>query len=1254
MIFSPFAAICSALLLIGFVDTSVDACRCIPFDDPCVALWDTTVVLRATIESKMAIVTPGFPTLDDGTVDPQAITYSYEARIQSVYNDAGGLALSENQIITVRARLAGNLCGIELQVGDDLLLDLRHENGVLFDTSSCSMTGEIGKFNECFDSNSDTLIPLVDGNVEDGLTLAWTEQETNKFGLPYISLDGLKLDTKLTLNRNPNSGIRNINVNAVPQFSEDERVKIAVQLKSEPVSRHLDRSSRALQSRKRVLEAQQDNLLERIQQIAPSVRFLANVQVVMNLVVLEIDVREIAAIEEDVDVESVFSAPDFTLYIETTSEHVGATAVRKQYEFDGAGIKIGVLDSGIDYTHASLGGAGTDQAYTNAQNRKNPVWKEDGRVIGGKDFANGDNNPLDDHSFQPDGGHGTHVADIIGGVNGIAPGSKLFALKVCNSGSCSNEAIIQALEYSADPNEDGDSSDALDVINLSFGSDYGNPFDDMVSLMVDNLSALGVVCVVAAGNAANHPYSLGSPSGAASAISVAQTATPTASTQPIVVNGGGTHQMVHQPWSGILTQALNGTLQYANGEGDNRLGCDSFGDNTLDGLIVLVDRGTCTFTMKIRNIGLAGGIAGIIGRVDDGGPFRGLVAPDDGPAVIPGYMISMKDADAIKDAIGALGTIDPGDVVSLVGSIVATSSRGPHNYRTNMLKPEIGAPGESLSAAAGLGRTSEQFSGTSGAAPVVAGAVALLLQSNPDLSPAEVKARLMNTANFVIKAEDGNLAPISRIGSGELQIDNALSTPMVAWDKENLEGGLSFGYLRVSEAETKVIKTIVVKNYGNEAIALQLSAAPRIPNDPAVQLVVPPESVNVGAFETIEIEIQLHIFGDKLEDNYMNSGMDSKNPTSLDKIEHDGNLFLTNLDRKVMIHLPWHVMALKSAKIVTPIILEFDDSGVAHTELINEGVGTAQMKAFNLIALSNDKPNGERGRRSPTPDIRAVGVTTFAAKPGLCSENESFVWAFAITTWETQPLLMPVVFGIYLNIDREENSNYVIFTGEENYSEEETNTSLPRDATSVTWVYDYELKEGYASTYVEHATNTANTVLHVCAEDLGFSEKDLGMTQVDVSIAALDYEFRGPGDSVDRLTVTPGGERYLTQVVNVPGVSTRRALKKKKKQKATAGKTKTTNVVETSTQLTEGDAPSETASPSRAPSEIPSSFPSGAIPQEVPDVVSGETNNLKVVDRGLTNGNTAELGLLLITNSDNGPGHRGGATKDTEAIIVEL
>src|SRR5436309_5624302 len=312
------------------------------------------------------------------------------------------------------------------------------------------------------------------------------------------------------------------------------------------------------------------------------------------------------------------------------------------------------------------------------------------------------------------------------------------------------------MDFALDPNGDGDISDAVDVINMSLGSSYGQIQDDLAEASSTAVQ-LGVVVVAAAGNSADRPYIVNSPSTAAEAISVAQTQVPSAAQNFMTIVSpasiAGDYIAVFQPWSVPLTAVIQAPVQYGDGAGGNLNGCAAFAAGSLTGKIVLVDRGVCTFAAKVRNVQNGGGLVGVIGLVASGDPFEGGF---DGltPITIPGFMISQATSNTIKSQLagGVVAKFDPNNKVPLVMSMVSSSARGP-SYSFNSSKPDIGAPGASVSAEAGTGTRGTSFGGTSGATPMISGSAALLIQAHPTLDPLAIKALLMNTAETNIQID---------------------------------------------------------------------------------------------------------------------------------------------------------------------------------------------------------------------------------------------------------------------------------------------------------------------------------------------------------------------------------------------------------------------------------------------------------------------------------------------------------------------
>lgn len=160
--------------------------------------------------------------------------------------------------------------------------------------------------------------------------------------------------------------------------------------------------------------------------------------------------------------------PDDELIKAWGVERIGAGYVHTTGN-TGAGVKIGIIDSGIDYTHPDLSA----------------------NYAGGWDFVNNDDDPRDDF------GHGTLVAGIVGavddgqGIVGVAPEASLYAYKILDSsGGGTFDRVIAALDRAI--------ADGMDVVNMSFGS-FGDPGQAVLDACERALTA-GILLVASAGN----------------------------------------------------------------------------------------------------------------------------------------------------------------------------------------------------------------------------------------------------------------------------------------------------------------------------------------------------------------------------------------------------------------------------------------------------------------------------------------------------------------------------------------------------------------------------------------------------------------------------------------------------------------------------------------------------------------------------------------------------------------------------------
>jgi hypothetical protein len=493
-------------------------------------------------------------------------------------------------------------------------------------------------------------------------------------------------------------------------------------------------------------------------------------------------------------------------------------------------------------------------------------------------------------------------------------------------------------------------------------------------------------------------------------------------------------------------------------------------------------------------------------------------------------MISQADANALKSGLpDTVVRFDPDTGIPLVMHMVGGSSRGP-TVRTNIIKPDIGAPGASVSAIAGTGTETGPFGGTSGASPMVAGSAALLIQAYPQRTWAEIKAVLMNTAETDIMNKPaffgGDLAPITRIGGGEVRVDRALASPIAAWDARARTGSLSFGFHDVSERTMVLSRTVTVRNYTNDSLMYEVTPAFRYQNDAdngAVQ-VSAPANVQVPANGTANFDVVMRIDGRLIHEWTMNSGSQGANPDGLTVNEYDGYLWLDNLatsaDDDNPAHVAWHVLPRQASNVA------IRGSGLVR-QLVNRGVGTAIVESYSLIGTSGNLPEGGPGDQNPTPDFRYLGYATFPVPAEFCGPADSFVLAFAANTWEPQShASVPTSFWINLDVDQNPATGGGPFGSEYTVLTRDLTLNNLTDGRNVTWVVDWSTGAAEAFFFTDHDTNSGNTVMLICGDQIGMNATNF-FQPFDVTAQATDFFFGGDGDMLSGITISALGEQYL-------------------------------------------------------------------------------------------------------------------------------
>jgi subtilisin family serine protease len=865
---------------------------------------------------------------------------------------------------------------------------------------------------------------------------------------------------------------------------------------------------------------------------------LGRVSKSLNAVVASVDASTVDAIASMRDVASVRPLQNYQLHLTDTVPYIGARsgAFAPPGGASGSGIRVAVLDSGIDYTHAAFGGGGTAAAYAAAygagpgdplQTTRDGLFPT-AKVVDGYDFVGEawpggalapDSDPID---FQ---GHGTHVADIIAGAKGVAPGASLVAVKVCSAvaTSCNGLALLQGIDFALDPNGDGDISDAVDVINMSLGAGYGQEEDDL-SFAAQNAVDYGVAVVASAGNSADRPYIVGSPSSTPGVISVAQTQVPSAVAYPLVVTGitpSTISNTATVEWAPIGA-GFSGPVKTARAAGGaNNLACAPLPAGSLSGFVALVDRGTCAISLKTDAVTKAGAVAMILANNVAGDPPSFSFGGGDLP-LVPTIVISLADGNRIKTALGPTGvnpavvaTVSSAVTIPLVGSMVASSSRGPSNSQ-DAIKPDIGAPGASISAIAGSGTGTEAFGGTSGAAPMVAGAAALLLSRDPSMDPLTLKARIVGTGEtnvFINPAtQPGVLAPITRIGGGEVRVNRAAAVSTIAFDGKTRQPNLSFGFLAVSQPTT-VQRSLTIRNLGSSTRTYTLTPTFRYASDAASGAVTPSlgrSSVTVPAASETTVQLRLAIDPTKLPAWPFTFSANSHGTGSLlNGPEFDGYLRISGGGDTI--NVPWHVLPRASAAVSAGPVANLASTDSAVT-VSNGGAIEGDWSAFALTGTSGQVPKGLQpgpGDNVATIDLKSVGVRYLPVSGGLIQ--------FALNTWdERSHPAYPA--GFEIQIDRNRDGTPDVFV----YNQELT--AFAATGQTVVVVQQAGAPSGTPVFFLDADLNSSNRVFTAPLSLLGLTPA----SQFDFVVLAYDNYFSGlVSDVVGPMRYTVNAPRYV-------------------------------------------------------------------------------------------------------------------------------
>ncbi len=432
----------------------------------------------------------------------------------------------------------------------------------------------------------------------------------------------------------------------------------------------------------------------------------------------------------------------------------------------GAGVKVAIVDSGIDASHPCFSDAGYAP-----QTQLGTPGLTNNKVIVAKVFSN--RTPQQRYTPAAIDSHGTHVAGTVAcnvgtpasvngvatyAMSGVAPRALLGNYNVFpgDLGNARSEDIMNALEAAY--------ADGFDVANMSLGGG-AHGIQDLLTIAVDNLDQANMVVAVSAGNEGPGLFTVGSPGSAARALSAGAASVGHLIATPISV-GAVTAAGVTGDFAKVaanLTAPLKAVTEApANAATGLSTACAPLATG-LTGQIALVSRGVCAFSIKVRNAQNAGAVAVLVANNVAG---DGISMGTDGTAnqpTLPAYSVSLADSAALKANNGGLTTIGVTPVYLVTGNddfMAGFSSQGPTDVDFR-IKPDVVAPGVNVLSSIPAAYCAAPpcfafFQGTSMAAPHLAGSAAVVRQQHPDWTAADVRSAIVNTATRGVLRSSSN------------------------------------------------------------------------------------------------------------------------------------------------------------------------------------------------------------------------------------------------------------------------------------------------------------------------------------------------------------------------------------------------------------------------------------------------------------------------------------------------------------------
>jgi subtilisin family serine protease len=765
--------------------------------------------------------------------------------------------------------------------------------------------------------------------------------------------------------------------------------------------------------------------------------------------------------------------------------------------FSGQGIKIGIIDTGIDYTHADFGGPGTPAAYDAAhadetQSADPSLFGPDApRVKGGTDLVgdsyNADPNspdyqPIPHPDFNPldCNGHGTLVAGTAAGSGvlgdgttytgpygastiasntwkvgpGVAPKADLYGIRVFGCEG-STDVVVDAIEWAV--------NHGMNVINMSLGSPFGGA-SDPDAVAVNNATAAGTIVVTSSGNQGPNPYLTGTPGSATGSVSVAANdATPSFPGASITLgNLAGTVQAISA--NGVPAEGLSAPIEVlydgpVHDAAHISLGCDPDEYTAADvtGKIVVVKRGTCARVARAIFGQQAGAVAVVMVNSSDAfPPFEGQITsnPDDGtPYTVTIPFLGVMSSWAGARVAGAQAVAVLHDTSLPNPSFLATagfSSAGPRSG-DSALKPDVTAPGVSVSSAGvGTGDGPAVLSGTSMAAPHTAGAMALVRQAHPGWAKVPYwKAALVNTGDPTQVADYATRSN----GTGLVQVQNAVRTQVIATAADDGTATLSYGFADLASDFSRT-RLVTLRNFGSTSVTFKAShlldaGSPHVFTSSMASVTVPAKGTKSFSV-TLKVPAKTAGNADAFRDV---SGLFRLTPVG-------------GANNGVALSMAYYLVPRADSNLKLSLSMTTLKTKNAATASISNSpapiAGNADWYAWGTL----DAKETALGSN----DVRTLGAQTFP---------DDGVLAFGLNTWKRWSNAAANEYDVYVDVDSDDDADYVVVAADEGQV-------TAGDANGIVGVFVFNLHTGDGSEAfrADAPTDSATMALPVLFDQL--------------------------------------------------------------------------------------------------------------------------------------------------------------------------